>query len=144
MKNKAANEIVGMHMKARDVVGALICKDGKVLLAQRSCQDLNRKWEFPGGKVESTESHQEALRREIAEELGITIEVERAAASNSFCVRDKSYRLCCYWARIIDGVPSPNEHYAIAWVPIEKLLNYDLAPADIPIAKEIMSHDRKY
>ena len=59
----------------KQVVGAIISDGTKILLAQRSCKELNNKWEFPGGKVEEGESHEDALKREINEELGIQITV---------------------------------------------------------------------
>jgi mutator protein MutT len=130
-------------MPVKDVVGALIERDGLVLLAQRACGDLNGKWEFPGGKVESGESHAAALQREIAEELGIRIEVGSRLASHEFWVRDSSYCLHVYWAAIIAGEPRADEHHALAWVALDQLLTYDLAPADIPIAEEAVRSDRR-
>ena len=130
-------------MKRKDVVGALIQQKDQVLLAQRSCEDLNRKWEFPGGKVEPKETHQSALRREIKEELGIEIAVGKKEASNDFHVGEKKYTLHCYWAEIRTGEPVPDQHHSIAWVPLADLLKYDLAPADRPIAERVSKHDRR-
>ncbi len=129
-------------MSRIDVVGALIYRDNQVLLAQRSCKNLDRKWEFAGGKVGPGETHQEALRREIQEELCINIKVGRKVDSVDFELNDKAYTLHCYWAEIQIGEPVADEHHSIAWVPIKDLLNYDLAPADIPIAREAMKNDR--
>lgn len=129
-------------MPVKDVVGALIKRDGLVLLAQRACADLNGKWEFPGGKVEPGESHAAALQREIEEELGISIEVGGRVASQAFSVRGRSYCLHVYWATITEGEPRPDEHHALAWVALDQLLTYDLAPADIPIAEEAV-RDRR-
>jgi len=129
-------------MSIKDVVGALIYKEGTVLLAQRSCDNFDRKWEFPGGKVETGETHQEALRREILEELGVKVSVGEKITSNDFEVGEESYCLHCYWAEIESGEPIADEHYSLRWVPLFELLNYDLAPADVPIAKEAMKNDR--
>jgi (d)CTP diphosphatase len=125
----------------KDVVGALILQDGKILLAQRSCSDLDGKWEFPGGKVETGESNEEALVREILEELGVDVTVTARAASNDFSVGQKLYSLHCYWCEIVSGEPLSNEHHSLVWVGGDELLSFDLAPADIPVAKEIVKHD---
>lgn len=126
-----------------DVVGAVIYREGKILLAQRSCENLNRKWEFAGGKVRDGETHQQALQREIQEELNIVIQVGDKAGSVDFEINDKAYSLHCYWAEIHEGEPVPDEHHSIAWVPVQDILSYDLAPADIPIAREVVKYDRR-
>jgi 8-oxo-dGTP diphosphatase len=118
-----------------NVVGALIQSGKAVLIAQRATGELAGKWEFPGGKVESGETHQEALVREITEELGITIIVGGHVGSIDFEVATKRLSLHCYWGTVVAGAPSAEEHSKIEWVEIDRLLTYDLAPADIPIAK---------
>ncbi|MFC1579554.1 (deoxy)nucleoside triphosphate pyrophosphohydrolase [Thermodesulfobacteriota bacterium] len=129
-------------MNRKDVVGALIRKDGKVLLAQRSDDELDRKWEFPGGKVEDNETHETALKREIQEELGISIAVQERVGYNHFEIRGKPYTLHCYWADIVEGEPTAGEHHRVLWVAPAELLDYDLAPADVPIAQEVVANDR--
>ena len=124
------------------VVGALIRSGSSVLLAQRATGELAGKWEFPGGKVEEEETHQGALIREIQEELGADISVGSYVASVEFTVGSKELILHCYWADVVDGRPTADEHHRIEWVELENLLDYDLAPADIPIAKEAMKNDR--
>lgn len=113
-------------------------KDNRVMLAQRACEDLNGKWEFPGGKVEQGETHQAALDREIREELNVKLEIGDLAGSNEFSIHGKKYCLHVYWASITEGEPRPAEHHALTWVPIDQLLSHDLAPADIPIAEKVM------
>ena len=125
-----------------DVVGALIRSGDEVLIAQRATGELAGKWEFPGGKVEDGETHEQGLMREIREELDATIGVGSYVASVDFEVGSQQMCLHCYWADLISGVPQASEHYRIEWVRVENLLGYDLAPADIPIAKEAMKHDR--
>ncbi len=129
-------------MTRKVVVGAVIHADGEVLLAQRASGALAGKWEFPGGKVEADETEQQALVREIDEELSVTIEVSDLIESTDFEVGGKEYRLNCYWAKLVDGEPRADEHHQIDWVPLSELLEHDLAPADIPTAKRIMSDDR--
>jgi len=121
----------------QDVVGAIIYQSGTVLLAQRTDEELNGKWEFPGGKVEDGESHQEALRRELMEELGVDTEVSNLISSSKFKVNGKPYELFCYCTVILEGDPVANVHHQLSWIPIKEILQLNLAPADIPIAKEI-------
>lgn len=124
-------------MARKAVVGALIRRDGKILLAQRTCETLNGKWEFPGGKVESGETHQEALEREISEELSAKVVVQEKLASSDFSIGETRYCLHCYWADLVSGEPVANEHHNVKWVLPQEVSQYDLAPADIPIAKAI-------
>lgn len=124
-----------------EVVGAVIKNAGTVLLAQRARGELKGKWEFPGGKVEVGESHQEALMREIYEELGVQIAVNSYISSVAFKVGEKSLVLHCYWSQLISGTVHLNEHNQFKWVELGRLLDYDLAPADIPIAKKVINSD---
>ena len=121
----------------QDVVGGIVYSGGLVLMAQRSCEALDGKWEFPGGKVEIGESHQDALRRELMEELDVDTNVLGLVSSNKFKVKGKPYELYCYQVEIIKGIPFAKEHHRVSWVPINKLLELDLAPVDIPIAEEV-------
>ncbi|MDG2088937.1 MAG: (deoxy)nucleoside triphosphate pyrophosphohydrolase [Arenicellaceae bacterium] len=125
-----------------NVVGALIKTGEKVLIAQRARGEFADKWEFPGGKVEDGETPEHGLIREIHEELGVIIKVGAHIASIDFEIATKQLCLNCYWADLIEGVPQAKEHHRVKWVRINDLLDYDLAPADIPIAKEAMKYDR--
>jgi len=125
----------------KDVVGGVVFHNGLILMAQRSCKDLNGKWEFPGGKVEQGESHQEALKRELKEELDVNTGILEKIASNKFKINGKSYILHCYRVDILNREPVAKEHHLLSWVSIDKLLELDLAPADIPIAKEVCKYD---
>jgi mutator protein MutT len=127
-----------------EVVGAAINNDGKILLTQRSCDALDGKWEFPGGKVEIGETHQQALQREILEELGIEISVGNRVAPNKFKIAEQPYCLYVYHAVVLKGEPVAGEHHSIRWVPLAELLNFDLAPADVPIAMEAIKYDWEY
>ena len=125
-----------------DVVGALILREGQVLLAQRGSGALKGKWEFPGGKVKLGDTRQIALAREINEELEVTISVGEFIDSVCFQIGCERLALHCHWAYIKDGEPNADEHPEIAWVDLDRLLEYDLAPADVPIAREAMNSDR--
>lgn len=100
-------------MPSVDVVGVLILREEQVLLAQRASGERKGKWEFPGGKVERGETQQIALTREIYEELGATISVGKLVDSVRFQVGSERLELHCYWACIIDGEPTADEHYRL-------------------------------
>ena len=124
-----------------DVVGALIEKENTILIAKRGSGIHAGKWEFPGGKVVAHESHEQALKREIYEELSIIIEVYGLLKSVPFTVGEISYSLHGYMAKHKHGDIKLNFHSEFLWAPIHELKNYDLAPADIPIVEEILNHD---
>jgi len=99
---------------------------------------LPLKWEFPGGKVETGESKEDCLRREIREELGLEIEVheELTAVTHSYPNFEITlYPFLCKWT---GGSLAIAEHAQAIWVDKCELQNYDWAEADVPIVNEIM------
>ncbi len=126
-------------MKEVHVVGAAILKGCAVLAAKRSmAMQPPLKWEFAGGKVEAGESHGEALKREILEELGIRISVGSFLADGMEEDEDRRILLHVYEACIIEGEPVPREHSQLKWIEIDRLGELDWANADIPACKELM------
>jgi len=122
----------------KEVTAAIIINDGKVLIAQRAeNQGLAGKWEFPGGKVEPGETHEECLVREIKEELGIKIEVDSFFAESIYHYDAGKIRLLAYKARWNDGEYKLTAHSQIKWVKPNELDNYDFSPADIPFIKKL-------
>lgn len=121
------------------VVAALIKKDGKVLIAKRSTGDENvfGKWEFPGGKVENNETEESAIVREIKEEFELDIDSKRFIINNICEYPSKTVDLRLYECEYISGNFKLHDHSEYAWVEIEKLLEYDLAQADIPLAQHL-------
>lgn len=119
------------------VVAALIKKDGKVLIAKRSTGDENvfGKWEFPGGKLEKEETEKQALVREIKEEFEMNIKVKGFITNNLCEYPTKKIDLRLYECEYIDGDFKLHDHSDYNWVEIDKLFEYDLALADIPLAK---------
>ena len=110
-----------------NVVAALIEKDGKFLIAKRSTGDPNvlGKWEFPGGKVQNNEDEKHAIEREIKEEFELCIKA------------DKTVDLKLYKCKYISGEFNLHDHSEYSWVSKNDLLNFDLALADIPLAKYV-------
>ena len=101
----------------KEVTAAIIINDGKILIAQRAeDQKLAGKWEFPGGKVEFGETPEECLKREIKEELGIKIEVDKFFAESIYQYNIGTIKLLAYKARWIDGEYKLTAHTQIKWV----------------------------
>jgi len=126
--------------KHLEVVAAIIVKDGKVFCAQRGYGFLNGKWEFPGGKVEQGETDEEALVREIKEELISDIKVEKYFDTINYEYENFSITMRCFICSLIKGNldVNPEVHMSKAWVDKDNLLKEDWAPADRPIAKEVL------
>ena len=122
------------------VVAALIKKNNKILIAKRSTGDPNvyGKWEFPGGKVEPNEDEKHAIEREIKEEFELDIMANNFVVNNVCEYPKKTVDLRLYNCDYIAGQFKLHDHSEYAWVEINKLLEYDLAPADIPLAKHVM------
>jgi 8-oxo-dGTP diphosphatase len=126
-------------MQKIEVVGAAIIENRRVLVAQRSPQMITpRKWEFVGGKVEQNETHQQALTREVFEELNIKIEVHEHIATGFSTFDEKEIVLHIYKTKIIEGRPTAKEHSQLRWVYIKDLFDLDWAEADIPAVKELV------
>ena len=121
------------------VVAALIENDNKVLLARRSTGDINvfGKWEFPGGKVEQDENEFDAIEREIKEEFELIIKAKEFITNNVCEYPTKVVDLRLYKCDYVSGEFNLHDHSEYKWVDKEELLEYDLAPADIPIAEYI-------
>jgi 8-oxo-dGTP diphosphatase len=125
----------------RLVVAAAIVDDlacpRRLLAARRTGPaDLAGRWELPGGKVEPGEADAEALHREIAEELGVAVELgaEVVGPAAGTWPLTESLTMRLWWARIIDGVPRPLEdHDRLAWLEPGSWLELDWLPADVTI-----------
>jgi len=128
-----------------DVTAAIIEKDSRILIAQRAAgKHLEHKWEFPGGKIEPGETPEVCLARELKEEFGITAEIKEFVAESVFSYGEKTIRLLGYRAKYVHGEFSLAVHEAIAWVRPDELMEFDLAPADIPIARALTTSLRKH
>jgi len=131
-------------MQEIHVVGAAIRQGDKILAVQRSSKMKEpRKWEFAGGKIEGNETHQEALVREIKEELDIDIKVTRYVDTGSSVIDGKKIVLHVYEADILAGKPKLREHSAMQWIDVDRLDELDWAQADIPAYTKLMTEQRK-
>ncbi|TXR78289.1 (deoxy)nucleoside triphosphate pyrophosphohydrolase [Bacillus sp. BF9-10] len=120
--------------KKVSVVGAVIFNErNEVLCALRSPKmSLPNYWEFPGGKINEEEMPQEALIREIKEELGCLIAVGEKIEEVDYEYENIIVHLATYKANIESGIPKALEHAEIKWDQVEKLFELEWAPADIP------------
>ena len=126
--------ITPMEKPVVQVVGAAIINDsGEILCAQRGYGSLIGKWEFPGGKVENGETDQEALMREIKEELGIKVSVEDLIDENYNEYKDKNVNLKVYKCKYVSGDINDTEHQALKWTKPTDADSLDWAEADKPI-----------
>ncbi len=124
-------------MNIKQIAAGIILHDNKVLLAQRKKgKDLEFKWELPGGKLEEGETLQECLCRELIEELNLKIVVKDLFMKSEHIYEFGGFVLNTFIAECNNPlITKTDAHEQYAWVKPEELLNYDLAPADIPIVK---------
>jgi 8-oxo-dGTP diphosphatase len=119
------------------VVGAAIVRDGRVLAARRTHPaETAGRWEFPGGKVEPGEDPDAALVREIREELGCAVAVDRWLVG-SVAVGGGRHALTVALARLLDGEPFPHEHDAVRWLGPDELDDVDWLEPDRPFLPEL-------
>lgn len=119
--------------KRINVVGGVIIREGLVLAVRRGPkQSLPGMWEFPGGKIEEAESPQEALAREVREELLCEIDVRDFITTTAHDYPFGTVVLSTYFCEVLDGDPQLTEHAEMAWLAPTEFLTIDWAPADIP------------
>jgi len=113
------------------VVAGAVFANGKLLIAQRAYPpELAGLWELPGGKVESGETHSDALVRELCEELNVDVSVGEPLSE---VVRPREgLELVAIRARIVSGEPRPVEHRALRWVDADDLIALDDAGSVVP------------
>lgn len=122
----------------KEVTAAIILRDGNILIAQRGKnENLEGKWELPGGKIEAGETPQQCLKREIFEELNVEVEIGDYFGESIYKYPDGEIRLLAYFAKIIKGKIKLSVHTEVKWVSIKDMDKYDFAPADRPLIEKI-------
>ena len=120
-------------LKRIEVVGAVLVHDGRVFAAKRGPgKSMAGFWEFPGGKVEAGETPEDALARELREELQIEVAVGEFLVTATHEADTAVIELSTYLCTIIKDVPVLTEHEESRWLPVSELCDVEWAPADIP------------
>ncbi len=117
-------------MKTIKVVAAIIIHEGKIFATQRGYGEFKDGWEFPGGKIEPGETPQEALVREIKEELDTEIEVKDFLETVEYDYPEFHLSMDCFFCRIKEGKLVLKEHEAAKWLTADTLDSVDWLPAD--------------
>ncbi len=124
-------------MKTVNVAAAIICKDGKILAAQRGYGEFKDGWEFPGGKLEPGETGEQACAREILEELRV-----RIGDIVHLCTVEHDYdtfhlSMECFTCTIVEGVINDTEHENLRWLDANQLWDVDWLPADVKVVRAL-------
>ena len=117
-------------MKTIEVVAAIIIKDSQVLATQRGYGEFQGWWEFPGGKMETGESPQEALKREIREELDADVLVKELLETVEWDYPNFHLTMHCFICNLLSESLHLNEHEAATWLNLENLRSVKWLPAD--------------
>ena len=124
-------------MKTVRVVAAVIRRDGRIFATQRGYGAFKDGWEFPGGKIEPGETPEQALVREIREELDTEIRVGDLIERVEYDYPDFHLSMDCYWCEVVEGHLELKEHEAARWLSREELFSVDWLPADIGLIGRI-------
>ena len=124
-------------MKTVRVVAAVIRKDNKIFATQRGYGEFKDGWEFPGGKIEEGETPEQALAREIKEELNTEIQVGELIGTIEYDYPKFHLSMDCFWCEIMQGGLELKEHEAARWLSKEELYSVDWLPADVGVIEKI-------
>lgn len=125
-------------MKRINVVAAVIHDtENRILATQRGYGEWKGWWEFPGGKVESDEAPEDALTREIEEELSAEIRVEKYLCRVEYDYPKFHLSMSCFLCTLLSETLHLNEHADACWIPISELDSIKWLPADIEVVDEL-------
>lgn len=128
------------QMKVIKVVAAIMVHNGRVFATQRGYGEFKDGWEFPGGKVEPEETPQEALVREIKEELNSVIEVGELLDTVEYDYPDFHLSMDCFICKVKAGDLELKEHADARWLTTETLDSVDWLPADLGLIQKIKKY----
>ena len=128
------------RVKSIRVSAAVIHRDGKIFATKRGYAEYKGKWEFPGGKREEGESGEEALYREIREELDSKVKIERLICTTDYDYPTFHLTMDVYLSTLIEGKLTLLEHEDAKWVSLDSIDNLDWLPADWSVIDEIKKH----
>lgn len=124
-------------MKTVRVAAAVIRDHNRIFATARGYGVFKGKWEFPGGKIETGETSQEALKREIREELATEIEVGELIDTIEYDYPDFHLTMECFWGKVVNGELELKEHEAAKWLTRENLYSVEWLPADVQLIEKI-------
>ncbi len=127
-------------MKKIEVVAAIITNDDKIFVTQRGYGEFKGGWEFPGGKMEAGETPEQALVREIQEELDTEIKVGQLVDTIEYNYPNFHLTMHCYLCTILSGSLVLKEHEAAKWLTLSTLDSVEWLPADISLINHLKSH----
>lgn len=130
-------------MKTVRVVAAIIINDGKVFATQRGYGEFKDGWEFPGGKIDVGETPEEALVREIKEELDTEVEVKELLETVEYDYPKFHLSMDCFICKIKAGELVLKEHEALKWLTKETLDSVEWLPADLGLIEKIENYLRE-
>lgn len=124
-------------MKTIEVVAAIIKNNNKIFVTRRGYGEFKDMWEFPGGKMEPLETQEEALIREIKEELELDIEVSKYLTTVDYDYSNFHLTMHCFICTICGGELQLNVHNDAKWITLEELDNLNWIPADILVVEKL-------
>lgn len=125
-------------MNTIEVVAAVIRKDDKIFATQRGYGEWKGWWEFPGGKMEPGETQEEALKREIREELSTDISVDEFLCTVEYDYPKFHLVMHCYMCSLLTDSLHLNEHEAAKWLGREELTSVKWLPADVEVIERLL------
>jgi len=130
-----------MALPVVSVVAAVIKSGDKIFATQRGYGEYKGGWEFPGGKIEAGESPEDALVREISEELDTEIAVGSLIDTVEYDYPNFHLSMKCYWCEIVSGSLNLKEHMDARWLGLDELDSVDWLPADISLISKLKGKD---
>jgi len=128
-------------MKKIKVAAAVICKDNKIFATQRGYGEFKDGWEFPGGKLEPGETPEQALVREIKEELDTEIEVGEHLITVEHDYPEFHLSMDCFLCKVKEGELILKEHEAAKWLSTDELDSVNWLPADVEVVEAYRKHN---